>query len=358
MKIAFLNIYNGVVNRGAETFVKELASRLVKKYKVDVFQAGERSGDEKYNVIRIPVDFNWKKKIGVGTLASRFFIDYWNRLVFLFTLRSCPKIWEKKYDVVVPVNGGWMPSILRVITWLYGGKLVVSGQSGVGWDDRNNLWCFPDVFVALSAYAKDWAKRVNPFVRVEYIPNGVDLQRFKVGKSKTKRGVKQVLAVGAFVADKRLELAIDAVSHLEGVKLKIAGGSGDLRDKILDYGLRKLGKGRFELISVPYHKMPEVYRGADVFTLPSKSSEAFGNVLVEAMACGLPVVATDDPIRREIVGEAGILVDPTDVDSYSIALREALSRDWDSLPRRQAERFSWDVVADKYIDLLSSLYKG
>lgn len=40
-KIAFLNIYNGVVNRGAETFVKELASRLSSKYKVDVFQAGK-----------------------------------------------------------------------------------------------------------------------------------------------------------------------------------------------------------------------------------------------------------------------------------------------------------------------------
>ncbi|MFN4150502.1 MAG: hypothetical protein ACK4IX_06135 [Candidatus Sericytochromatia bacterium] len=74
MKIAFLNIYNGVVNRGAETFVKELASRLAKKHKVDVFQAGEGEGDEKYNVIRIPVDFNWKRKSGVGTFASCFFV--------------------------------------------------------------------------------------------------------------------------------------------------------------------------------------------------------------------------------------------------------------------------------------------
>ncbi len=131
-----------------------------------------------------------------------------------------------------------------------------------------------------------------------------------------------------------------------------------LRDKILDYGLKKLGKERFELISVPYQKMPEVYRGADVFTLPSKSSEAFGNVLVEAMASGLPVVATDDPIRREIVGDAGILVDPTNVDSYSSALREALSKDWGGLPRKQAENFSWDIIADNYISLLSSLYKG
>ncbi len=49
--------------------------------------------------------------------------------------------------MVIPVNGGWMPAILRIVTWLYGGKLVISGQSGIGWDDRNNLWCFPDVLL-------------------------------------------------------------------------------------------------------------------------------------------------------------------------------------------------------------------
>ena len=50
---------------------------------------------------------------------------------------------NEKYDVVVPLNGGWQPALLRIITWVYGGKVVISGQAGMGWDDRNNLWCFP-----------------------------------------------------------------------------------------------------------------------------------------------------------------------------------------------------------------------
>jgi len=359
MKIAFLNIYNGVVNRGAETFVKELASRLSKNHQVTVFQAGDKVGSERYFVERIPINFDWSRKTGAGTFLSLFFLDYWNRLVFIFTLKSVPRIWKERYDIVVPVNGGFMPAILRIVTWLYGGKMIISGQSGIGWDDRNNLWCFPDVFVALSEKAKNWAKKVNPFVKVVEIANGVDLEKFKLKtqKSKVKNKFKTVLAVGAFVKSKRLELAIEAVSRLKDAKLVIAGGGGDKKQEIIDYGLKILGKDLFNVISIPFEKMPKIYQAADVFTLPSESSEAFGNVLVEAMACGLPVVATDDPIRREIVGNAGILVDPTDIDSYAKALDLALSKDWKNIPRLQAKKFDWDIIAQKYDKLFRSLGK-
>jgi glycosyltransferase involved in cell wall biosynthesis len=109
------------------------------------------------------------------------------------------------------------------------------------------------------------------------------------------------------------------------------------------------------MVSVPFEKMPEIYRMADVFTLPSASSESFGNVLVEAMASGLPVVATDDPVRREIVGEAGIFIDPTNTDEYAKALQKALDTNWGDAPRRQAEKFSWDSIAQKYEELMVSL---
>jgi glycosyltransferase involved in cell wall biosynthesis len=103
--------------------------------------------------------------------------------------------------------------------------------------------------------------------------------------------------------------------------------------------------------------MPEVYRSADVFTLPSASSEAFGNVLVEAMATNLPVVATNDPIRHEIVGEAGILIDPENTEEYAAALQKALEINWGEKSRKQAEKFSWDKIALKYEELFLSLTK-
>ena len=356
MKIAFLNIYNGVVDRGAETFVKELADRLSKENEVWVFQSGEPTGEEKYKVFRIPSDIDPLAFSSKSKVFKRSFLDYPGRKIFAFTLKTFPKILKEKFDVIIPVNGGWMPAFIRVATWLYGGKMIISGQSGIGWDDLNNLWCFPNVFVALSTAALEWAKKTNPFVKSVYIPNGVDLTRFKNKDLRFKNETKTVLAVGAFTEQKRLDLAIDAVAKLEKTKLIIAGGGGDLKEKITDYGLKKLGKERFEAISVPFEKMPEIYQKSDVFTLPSAPSESFGNVIVEAMASGLPVVVTDDPIRREIVGDAGIFVDPTNIEVYAECLEKALNTDWDNKPRLQAEKFSWKIAADEYEKLFHGIF--
>lgn len=73
------------------------------------------------------------------------------------------------------------------------------------------------------------------------------------------------------------------------------------------------------------------------------------------MATNLPVVVNDDPIRREIVGDAGILVGPTDVEEYSLSLRKALGTDWGDKPRKQAEKFDWDKIAVKYEELFENL---
>ena len=355
MKIAFLNIYNGVVNRGAETFVKELASRLANKYEITVFQSGEPMGNGKYKIVRLPVNWNWNKKSGVGTLAARFFMDYWNRKIFVFAFKAAPKILKEKFDIVVPVNGGWLPAVMRIVTWLYGGKMVISGQSGIGWDDRNNLWCFPDYFIALSVFARNWAKKANLFVKVEYISNGVDTNKFtfsgKAIKTKLKKPI--VLCAGALTKTKRIDLAIRAVAKLKNVDLLVCG-DGDLRSEIYDLG-SKILRDRFQLIKVSYEDMPKVYRVANVFTLPSESYYSFENVLVEAMATNLPVVANDDPIRREIVGDAGILVNPTDTNAYAQVLKKALDTDWGNKPQKQARKFDWDKIALEYEKIIRSL---
>ncbi len=98
-----------------------------------------------------------------------------------------------------------------------------------------------------------------------------------------------------------------------------------------------------------------MYRSADLFTFSTVPWESFGIVLVEAMASGLPVVATDDPIRREIVGDAGLFVDPIDTDAYAAAIQKALDTDWGNKPRLQAEKFSWDKIAKQYETLFNSL---
>lgn len=313
MKIAFINKYQNKVFRGAETFVYELAKRLSKNHEVDIIS-----------------DLNYLDLL------------------------------KYKYDIVIPTNGRFQVVLVRIITWITGSKMIVSGQSGIGWDDRLNLYSFPDSFVALSSSALIWSKKIAPWVKSLYIPNGADLDKFVsscgVKKHTSGYGIRKVvLAVGAFTEQKRLDLAINAVSKLTNVDLIIAGGGGDKKQEIINYGLKILGKNRFKAITVPFEKMPEVYQSADVFTLPSAPSESFGNVLIEAMATGLPVVATNDPIRQEIVGEAGLLVNPVDTEAYAKALRTALDIDWKRLPQKQAEKFSWDNIAKEYEELFKKL---
>jgi len=166
MKIAFISFYSGSVNRGSEAFVHELASRISKSHTVHVFQEGKDSTDASYRTLQTPVGVNWKKKDMTGTLWRRFFIDYWSVKIAHHVIKVLPQIWKEKYDIVFPINGGWQPAFLRILTWLYGGKMVVSGQSGIGWDDRNNLWSFPNSFIGLSRKAQAWAKRANPFFRL------------------------------------------------------------------------------------------------------------------------------------------------------------------------------------------------
>src|SRR3989304_10251491 len=336
MKIAFLILKRGEGVRGAEIFVQEVSKRLRASSKVDVISG---------SVGPLP---RWP-------ILWRTFLDPWGLAVAWFTLRKVPTLWREKYDVIVPVNGGWQPAIIRLLTWLYGGKMVISGQSGKGWDDRNNLWCFPNVFVSLSTKLANWAKGANPFVRVVRIPNGVDIEKFKPEGDRIHFKLEKpiILSVGALDKDKRMDLVIKAVAKLGRGSLLIAG-KGPKKFELEELGERLLGR-RFEIMSLDFEDMPKLYRGVDVFTLASPWFRSFEVVIVEAMATNLPVVVNSDEIREEIVGEAGILVDPTNTEKYAEALNAALGKNWFDKPRNQARKFDWDIIAKDYERLFNTL---
>ncbi|OGM66721.1 hypothetical protein A2962_05145 [Candidatus Woesebacteria bacterium RIFCSPLOWO2_01_FULL_39_61] len=334
MKIAFLNGYSNT--RGAETFVNELSNELFKKNEVTLI-LGDRKIPRRW-------PFLW-----------RAFMDPHGFYTFTFTFKNLNKIWREKFDIVIPINGGWQPALIRMVTWLYGGKMIISGQSGIGWDDKNNLWCFPDRFVALSTYAKKWAKKVNPFVKIEYIPNGVDVTKFTPEGKSLKTHLKKpiILTVSALTPTKRVDLVIQAVSRMKSSSLLIVGDGPD-RQKLNEMGKTLLGE-RFQIISSPFEEMPSVYRIADVFTLVSQPYYSFEIAIVEALATNIPVVVNNDPIRAEIVDDAGFLVNPNDNHSYSLALKKALLAKWYDKPKMQAQKFSWDIISDKYESLFREL---
>ena len=354
MKITFLSFYSGIVYRGVETYVHELADRLCAMgHDVVVYQNGPNVYKGKYKTVTIGVKYKNLKSGRLALLLNKFTGFNANRK---FTQRVLSRL-DKDTDFVIATNNKIQALLSRI--WCLGkkAKLVISGQSGPGIDERIALYCFPDVFIPLSEYQKKWAKKVNPFIHVsDVIYNGVSLEKFSKNVEKEKFNLKGkiILCAAALWPEmKRQDLLIRAVSKLDGVSLILAG-DGEGKEYLEDLGQKLLGE-RFVIKNFPYQSMSKVYAGADVFSFPTVPWESFGIVMVEAMASGLPVVASDDPIRREIVGDAGIFVDPTNTEAYAKVLEKALSINWEDKPRKQAEKFSWDIIADKYQELFKTL---
>ncbi len=245
---------------------------------------------------------------------------------------------DSNTQVLINTNGRLDAILSRLWCWVHRAKLIISGQSGIGWDDKLNLSVFPDVFVGFTDYQCNWAKKVNPFIKIVKIPNGVDLDRFNP-KSKSLKINKPrpvILCVGAVKISK-----IGEISKRQGLLVKAA-------QKI---GVSTLLVGRGGDMEIDHEGMPSVYTACDLFSYPTSERESFGISMIEAMASGLGVVATDDPIRREIVGDAGLFVDPENTEEYASKLKEALGISWGNKPREQAEKFSWKIIAQKYDSL-------
>jgi len=140
-----------------------------------------------------------------------------------FTQKALSQI-DNDTDILFPTNGQWQSLLSKLWSLNKKTKVVVSGQSGPGLDDRINLWTFPDKFVSLTTSQLNWSKKVNPFIKHSKVPNGVDNREFGNTKQKIYHGLNKpvVLTVAAFDKWKRIDLAIEAFNELKW-PLKIVG---------------------------------------------------------------------------------------------------------------------------------------
>ena len=148
-----------------------------------------------------------------------------------------------------------------------------------------------------------------------------------------------VLSVGTLEPRKNLARLIEATRRVD-VELRVVGAPGWGGVEVHGNGVRWLGEP-------PDAELAELYRGALCVAYPSLY-EGFGLPVLEAMACGSPVVTSAGGATEETAGGAAVLVDPADPESIAAGLREAVTRR-DELRRRgvdRAGRFTWRAAAE------------
>jgi glycosyltransferase involved in cell wall biosynthesis len=215
-----------------------------------------------------------------------------------------------------------------------------------------------------------------PSKNVHVVPYGVDHSRFCPDAVLDEEWARSfglragyVLHVGEFSQRKNIPVLLRAVDHLrskgkwEGRQLVLAGtaspgvlGAAEIQDVLreLDLGDSVIATGR-----VPDSHLPGLYRHAGVLVMPSLY-EGFGFPVLESMAVGTPVVASNVSSLPEVAGDAAILISPQDVAAFANAIDDVLSNKVtaDELRRKgycRAREYSWERAAEETVAVYRSV---
>ncbi|CAO3363115.1 glycosyltransferase family 4 protein [Azospirillum melinis] len=298
-------------------------------------------------------------------IAARWRAD---ATIAYFGLPCGPAAWMVKalsgVPYVVSLRGGDVPG------FQYDGISLYHRLAGpvIGW-----LWRRSSAVVANSDGLAVLARSFAPDQSIAIIPNGVDATRFSPADAGPldpmivddgNAGDRlSLLFVGRVVRQKGLDVLFEALASLPATTRSRIGltivGDGPARPELEAQAARLALSERIVFRGwLGRDELPAAYRAADAFVFPSRD-EGMPNVVLEAMAAGLPVVATRIAGNRDLVveEETGLMLDADDTPALAAALARlaedpALRRRLGEGGRRRVvEHFSWRAVAAAYRDL-------
>ncbi len=229
-----------------------------------------------------------------------------------------------------------------------------------------SVWRKVDRRIAVSQAARLSASSRLGEGFMQIVPNGAEVEHF--GRAKAATDVppgRKLLFVGRLEPRKGFPIALKAFAELApqypDLRLVIVG-DGPEREAVhqvapeLRARVHMMGK-------VTYEALPTYHQAADIFISPATGSESFGIVLVEAMAAGLPVVASDINGYREVArnGKEGLLVKPSDPSALAAGVRTLLddpayAQRLGDAGYRRSRSFSWDRILDELELVYESLH--
>lgn len=213
-----------------------------------------------------------------------------------------------------------------------------------------------DAFRNLHAVALDRFAVIHHGVGGSFVPQPAAV--IATVRERYRLPIRFLLFVGLISARKnltRLIRAFDAMAHTDpDLALVLAGGSGHGGEEVDAEIARSQARARIlRLGFVPDADLPALYAAADGFVFPGLV-EGFGMPMIEAMACGTPVLAADRPVTHEVAGDAALIVDGEDEGALAAGLRRliedtSLRRDLMVRGELRAQGFTWRAAAERTV---------
>lgn len=247
--------------------------------------------------------------------------------------------------------------------------------------EANRLLCFEgilnasmnaDHLIAISKYTKQHFSEVFPHYPKEKIEVIYPASRFKINDNLSQPSSLAdlttndfILSVGTIEPRKNYYRLIDAYAELcahssSVLPFVIAGGRGWMVENFQDYLVKKGISDRVKLLGyVNEEELQWLYQNCYCFVYPSLF-EGFGMPVLEAMSLGAPVITSNVSSLPEIVGQAGLMVEPHDTKSIhqqmsKLLLDKQLATALKQEGMHQAEKFSWKTAAQKTVDVYTML---
>jgi glycosyltransferase involved in cell wall biosynthesis len=338
----------GTIHRGLETYVKEFISNIdTNKFDITVLSAHHNEKFEnikfkKYHILNRE-KFDWIFKCKVFRKLLSYFNIYGSSDFEALSLmyKSTSFLKENEFDLILPFGGFWSFYCLNKIINKEKTKIISVGHASVVKKEILQA----DYFVALTPFAYKESSQIINKNKIVLIPNGVDTNKFN--QIKTQNIKKIILCVAAFSSDKNHIALLNALTLMHQDTELILVGKGPLEGVLKKHPVCKTHNVIFKSASLS--EMPEIYKKATIFTLPSPE-EAFGIVFLEALASGLNVVAHKAPRQEYVIGDNGFYCDVFDANKYANTLQKAFNTEQVIKNIQQAEKFSWKRIALQYED--------
>jgi glycosyltransferase involved in cell wall biosynthesis len=221
-------------------------------------------------------------------------------------------------------------------------EIAASEQELVQWEQESNL---ADHILCASAFTRRSLESSGiPAHKISVIPYGVNSEIFQFGRPSVDEPMK-ALYVGQKVARKGLRMLLRVWQQLQPANARLVLAGGHVRDESVLQGFEQLYT---ETPRIGTGNLVRLFQDADVFVLPSLA-EGFGHVYLEALACGVPIICTENTGGADIIrhGESGWILPAGDPAALADCLSWAFShrrqvREMREAARAVAEKYSWD----------------